>query len=805
LALPVVTIVGLTGVTVASAAGRAGDAEQARQVVALGGTAARLTAVLQQERAGAALVLAAGGGSSLADYERLGAATDAVRDEFERRLTEARLPQEFAPLAARIQVDLAGLGEVRETVRSARDAVLSVVAFRYRALISDLIGYRQSLGQVGVSPETASGLRAVAALSQGIESTALLQVAAVRVIAGGRLTPAGQQEVVAADAGISEGLQAFADLGSSGWPALLNSRLGSGPEVVEAERLQGLVVRAQPGRPLGLGVDARGWSTAMGTRIALMHEVEEQLDAGLLAAVTGERDAQRRTIVVAAAVVGVLLLVVVVVGWLIARSLTGSLVRLQRDAMHVAARRLPQMVRDLDVSHADEDAINRLLATAAEPIPVDGGDEVGGVATAFNSVLGSAVRLAGEQAALRAEIAAILVALSRRVQRRADSMTAVLDLLQKDADPEELKLLFRLDHLVTQLRRLIFGLQTMGGGRGGQVRHGDVPLAELLQAAQQEIDGYLRVHTVDADDSVEVHGNVVYDLVHLLAELLDNAAQFSSPQSRVELEARRVGDQVHVQVRDTGVGMTEDVLAASQERVTNPRVDHRATQQMGLTVAGLVAARLGVKVEIRSQPRMGTLVDLTIPGTLFKLVWRPPALPPAPVVPPVPAVPDPPTRLFPSSMPGAVLEAPTAVLPLLGGERAPAPAGWPLPAPVVTATAEPVIYQELQRSSWFHPEDSPPAAPSAGGGGVSAPDGRGGRPVDGWQAVTVAASAVPTQSTVSGLPVREPGRRLIPQQQQQPAGGPSLPAQRDPETVRRSMQSFQSGLQTGQRPVTNHS
>ncbi|MET7394250.1 nitrate- and nitrite sensing domain-containing protein [Dactylosporangium sp. NPDC005572] len=764
LVLPVATIVALTGFNVVAAAGRAADAAGARELVAVGGVTARLAASLQRERAAAALVFAgSGSGPTAADYKGRSAATDALVVELEGGLAGTRLPDSLAPLVGRIRTDLAGLVGLRQKVVAAPDAVLSVVAFRYRSMISDLISYRQALGQVGVSPATANGLRAVAALSEAIESAAQLQVAAVRTMAAGRLTPAGQQEIVGADTGITEALQTFADLGPSDWPGLLNSRLG-GSEVLQAERLQSLVTRSQPGRELVLGTDAPGWSTAMGARIDLMHAVEADLDAGLLTTVTVERDAERRAVFTALGVVAGLLLVVVVVGAVVARSLTRSLARLQHDAIDVAENRLPQMVHELDVYNADPATVERLLAVAAEPISADGADEVASVAAAFNKVTSSAVRIAGEQAATRAGVGAILVALSRRLQRRADTMMASLDKLEKDEhDPDRLASLFQLDHTATLIRRLIFNLRILAGGRGGHTRVAAVGLRDLLRAAEGEIDDYTRVNSMAVDAGIQVDGEVAAELIHLLAELLDNATQFSPPESSVEVEARRVGDQLHIQIRDQGVGMTETGLETARRRIADPPMDHQTAERMGLPVVGMIAQRLGIKIELRAAAHRGTRVDMTIPGALFTVL-------PMPV-----------------HAPSAEVAAVAAALPV--GP----PATWPLPAGSAGPTVEPVIFHELTtaRSAWFNPETRPdPDAVTAELVLVGAPGRRN----------AAADTDATAQTTEGGLPVRQPGQHFTPPSEED---AEPIPVQRDPNRLRRQMSAFQAGLgQAGRRQTT---
>ncbi|WP_238011587.1 sensor histidine kinase [Dactylosporangium sp. AC04546] len=754
----------LTVVTVASAAIRASEAGVARELVAAGGVAARLAGALQQERVSAALVFAEPANpAAVADYRHRGAETDGLVVAFERALAGTRVPGGLEPLTSRLRVDLGGLAGLRQKVAGAPDAVLSVVAFRYRTVIADLVGYREALGQVGVSAATANGLRAAAALSKGIEAVSQLQVAAVRAMAGGRLTPAGQQEIVAADTGITEALQTFGDLGPSDWPALLNSRLG-GPAVVQAERLQSLVTRSQPGRDLALGTDVRGWSAAMGARIELMHTVEAEVDGRLLGAVTAERDAERRAIFVAVVAVAVLLLVVVVVGVVVARSLTRSLTRLQHDAIDVAEHRLPQMVGELDVDNADPARVERVLAAAATPVRVEGTDEVASVAAAFNKVTSAAVRIAGEQAATRAGVGAILVALSRRLQRRADAMMVSLDRLERDErDPERLASLFQLDHTATLIRRLIFNLRILAGGRGGSTHMGSVTLPDLLRAAEGEIDDYTRVRTTAVDDGVRIDGEVAAELIHLLAELLDNATQFSPPESTVEVEARQVGDQLHIQIRDDGVGMTQAGVKAARHRIANPPMDHQTAERMGLPVVGMIAGRLGIKIEVRAAPHRGTRVDLTIPGALFAAV--------------------PVAVRAPAELSAAVVSGPPATWPLVAG----------------TATVEPVIFNQVStsRSAWFDPTALPdPAAVTAELVPVGAAAGR--------HAIWTEA-ALAGQATEGGLPVRQPGQHfaahLTLQRQQASPGAASV--QRDPDRLRQQMSGFQSGLgQAGRRSTT---
>ena len=193
--------------------------------------------------------------------------------------------------------ELAGLDGLRRQVTAAPDAVLSGVAFSYRAVIADLVAYRQGLGQVGVSAATANGLRAAAALSQAIESLGQVQVATVRTVDAGRLTLAGQQEIVAANTGLSEALLTFVGLGERGWAGLVNARLSVGVEVLRSERLLGVVTRPQLGQRLSLVASARGFAAAMQVRVDAMHAAEAEIDGSCWRRLVrnGTRSAVRRS------------------------------------------------------------------------------------------------------------------------------------------------------------------------------------------------------------------------------------------------------------------------------------------------------------------------------------------------------------------------------------------------------------------------------------------------------------------------------------------------------------------------------
>ncbi|MBN1174098.1 MAG: nitrate- and nitrite sensing domain-containing protein, partial [Micromonosporaceae bacterium] len=487
LALPVVAIGVLAGAGVVSAVTTAGQMDRARALVALGGSASELVNALQRERSTAALVFVQGGaGGAVEAFGLRVAATDTAVTAFRQGSAGVSGPAAIRVVLGRVTAGLLGLGMVRQQVTVAPNAVGSVVAFRYRALVAEVLTFRQAVAQIGVSESASRRIRAASALSAAGEALSRVEVTVARHLGAGRLTPAAEREIVAADAAYTEAIQSFADLAPSAWRGWLNEVV-RGPQVVAAERLYGLVIRAQPGDRLDVGADVAGWVSACEARLDLLRQAVARVDADLLSAVTGERDARRMSIGVQSLLVGGVLLAMVAVAWWVARGLGRSLVALRARAERVAGTDLPALIATIEAGAAPSDhgdgadpadrddrrgcgdhpgmagdaaTVDSLAERATRDVGIAGRDEVGQVAEAFGQVVAAAVRLAGRQAMLRAGISSMLVALSWRLQRRADAMMVSLDALERDeSDPDRLAQLFELDHVAALIRRLIANLQ----------------------------------------------------------------------------------------------------------------------------------------------------------------------------------------------------------------------------------------------------------------------------------------------------------------------------------------------------------
>ena len=238
---------------------------------------------------------------------------------------------------------------------------------------------------------------------------------------------------------------------------------------------------------------------------------------------------------------------------------------------------------------------------------------------------------------------ATLPGLARRGQALADRQLELLeDLARDEPDPLRRQGLLGVDHLANRLRRTAETLLAMAGEPARQVTR-PLPVAALLRAAVAEAepggsrrDGTLsgrepgqagRGRRVDllTTGEVEVEGPAGIDLVHLLAELLDNAAAFSPPAAPIVVTGAADGDGYLVEVTDRGLGMTDQELSWANQRLAG---GHRhpaaaAGDRLGLTIAGRLAARNGFGVRLSRSPAGGVTAIVRLPAA--RLTIRSPA------------------------------------------------------------------------------------------------------------------------------------------------------------------------------------
>ncbi|HEV7626507.1 MAG TPA: ATP-binding protein, partial [Streptomyces sp.] len=253
--------------------------------------------------------------------------------------------------------------------------------------------------------------------------------------------------------------------------------------------------------------------------------------------------------------------------------------------------------------------------TSVESVGVHSRDEIGRVASAFDDVHREAVRLAGEQALLRGNVNAMFTNLSRRSQGLIQrQLSLISELESREADPDQLSSLFKLDHLATRMRRNGENLLVLAGEEPGRRWTRPVPLVDVLRAAASEVEQYERIE-LNSVPATEVAGRVVNDLVHLLAELLENATSFSSPQTKVKVTGHALPDgRVLVEIHDTGIGLSPEDLSAINERLASPpTVDVSVSRRMGLFVVGRLSLRHGIRIQLRPSDSGGTTALVMLP------------------------------------------------------------------------------------------------------------------------------------------------------------------------------------------------
>ncbi|MFE7327647.1 nitrate- and nitrite sensing domain-containing protein [Streptomyces sp. NPDC057565] len=361
------------------------------------------------------------------------------------------------------------------------------------------------------------------------------------------------------------------------------------------------------------GITPETWMAAATAKFDGYTTVEEELVDKAVTEAADISSSAKTDAIVNAAIVLVALLAAFVLAGLMARQMSRSMRQLRTAAFGIAEQRLPMLVDQLSRTEPGR------VDTRVQPIPITSQDEIGEVARAFDQVHREAVRLAAEQAMLRGNVNAIFTNLSRRNQSLIEGqLTLITDLENNEADPDQLESLFRLDHLATRMRRNGENLLVLAGEEPGRRWNQPVPLVDVLRAASSEVESYERIELSGVPET-EIHGQAVTDLVHLLAELLENATTFSSPQTKVRVTATRLPDsRVMVEIHDKGIGLTAEDFADINHKLANPPiVDAAVSQRMGLFVVGRLADRHGIRVQLRpSGEQAGTTSLVMLPDAI---------------------------------------------------------------------------------------------------------------------------------------------------------------------------------------------
>ncbi|MBT2232734.1 nitrate- and nitrite sensing domain-containing protein [Nonomuraea sp. NEAU-A123] len=358
--------------------------------------------------------------------------------------------------------------------------------------------------------------------------------------------------------------------------------------------------------------DIQLWYESTTLAANAMRKVEDGLATRIVATTRELSDTEQRSAIISGATILVLLLLVLVITTRVAGSLVRPLRRLRAEALQVATTRLPETVRLLRESGDSAEVPD------VPSVGVNTRDEIGEVARAFDEVHREAIRLAGDEAKLRANVNSMFVNLSRRSQTLVERQLQLIEgLEQGEEDENRLANLFRLDHLATRMRRNSENLLVLAGQEAARKWSEPVPLVDIARASLSEVENYERVQ-IQIPSGIEIAGPAVTDAVHLLAELIENAISFSPRESKVQVTSTPIEGGIQVTINDLGIGMSADELAEANWRLANPPVvDVAVSRRMGLFVVGRLALRHGIRVQLGMKDAGGLAALVMLPDMLI--------------------------------------------------------------------------------------------------------------------------------------------------------------------------------------------
>ncbi|WP_432092700.1 ATP-binding protein [Streptomyces sp. bgisy100] len=339
----------------------------------------------------------------------------------------------------------------------------------------------------------------------------------------------------------------------------------------------------------------------------------------------------------------------------------------------------------------------RLQPRPQAPLPEPSGDSLDLLAHEFalaqrqaETAVVQAAQLVRGKSEGSEEKVEVFVNLARRLQSLVHREIELLDELENEVeDPDLLKGLFHVDHLATRIRRHAENLAVLGGAISRRQWSRPVTMTEVLRSSIAEVEQYSRVKLVPPIDGT-LRGHAVADVIHLLAELVENATVFSAPQTQVLLRAQRVSAGLAVEVEDRGLGMPREEQLRMNALLTDPdRIDVGELLRdgrIGLFVVSALARRHGIAVQLQSNIYGGIQAVLVLPQSLLgdQPGETTPAAAPAATAPHDAASPLPPAAPAPSAppvQPAPPVQAGVPVQPGVPAGPAGSPAAPPPPAP----------------------------------------------------------------------------------------------------------------------------
>ncbi|MFE1250031.1 nitrate- and nitrite sensing domain-containing protein [Streptomyces sp. NPDC058735] len=621
LALPVVAATSLGALRIDQSMDDIQQLDNMKLLTDMTKQATELSAALQEERDQSAGPLAHGGKATDFAVKGLREKTDRARKNFLDNSEEIDSASKDGNLRGvreyliQIAGELGDLEQIRKNAYASEGNSTQTIE-AYHRLIENLIALSQDMAEATSNPDMIQRTRALAAFSSAKEYSSIQRAALAAALpasktTAGKLSPNDRLYAQSALESQKSEIRSFKSIyGEDTAAELLKPIEDGGNSTIKAtDTYAGRALVSASGLAQQDKRSYRDWLDDSSTKIQQMKNIEYTLLEEMEQKARELRSATERDAIISGALILLVLGVSLVGAFVVARSMIRSLRRLEETATRVASDRLPELVKQLSESDPQD------VDTSVESVGVHSRDEIGRVAAAFDDVHREAVRLAAEQALLRGNVNAMFTNLSRRSQGLIQrQLSLISELESREADPDQLSSLFKLDHLATRMRRNGENLLVLAGEEPGRRWTRPVPLVDVLRAAASEVEQYERIELASVP-TTEVAGRVVNDLVHLLAELLENATSFSSPQTKVKVTGHALPDgRVLIEIHDTGIGLSPEDLAAINERLASPpTVDVSVSRRMGLFVVGRLSQRHGIRIQLRPSDSGGTTALVMLP------------------------------------------------------------------------------------------------------------------------------------------------------------------------------------------------
>jgi hypothetical protein len=492
----------------------------------------------------------------------------------------------------------------------------------YQRLIAELVTITDISSRIVNDPDIARNLQAIAAATTVLETLEEERAIAINVGDGRRFINSGRWQNFISYAMLretaEEEFKTVADRDEQ-----LEFFFGEGGLNTEAAQpaltFENQAINAETETPLTVNAEIiESYNAILDNGLEYITAESDQI----LVDARNDRNAQVFQLLLEAVLILSAFVIATVIALLIARNMATGLRRLREGALDVAHVSLPQAVAQMrDAETIGNRTPDEVAADTGAVIDIDQRDEIGNVAHSFNIVHTEAIRIAAEQAALRANVSQMFINLARRSQNLVDRLIGHLDHLERgEENPDRLAELFQLDHLATRMRRNDENLLVLAGADSTRQERYPAPIGDILQAAQSEVEQYTRIEFGNLEAEREIRPAAVNDLVHLIAELMDNATAFSPPESPVLVEAEqmRTADSplgaIRVRINDIGIGMPPAQIEDINRQLSDSAdvIDLASSRMMGLVVVARLAKRHDVRVELRPGEQRGTVAEVIL-------------------------------------------------------------------------------------------------------------------------------------------------------------------------------------------------